>query len=43
MYIVALIGLNLADSKRGCIDAAKLKTLRLVTIPRRMFLARKTS
>jgi hypothetical protein len=43
MYMIALIGLYLADSNRGCIEAPKLNTLRLVTIPRRMFLANLTS
>jgi hypothetical protein len=43
MNMIALIGLYLALSNRGCIEAPKLKTVRLVTIPRRMFLAKKTS
>ena len=43
IYIIALIGLNLAVSNRGCIDAPKLSTLKLVTIPINIFLAKKTS
>lgn len=43
IYIIALIGLNLAVSNRGCIDAPKLSTLKLVTIPINIFLAKNTS
>jgi len=43
IYIMALIGLNLEVSNNGCIDAPKLRTLKLVTIPIKIFLAKNTS